>query len=432
MYAVIDTETTGLNVARDRIIEIAIIGLNADGRKQWEWCSLINPGRDTGGGLAKRVHQIYERDVASAPTFEDYAGYIADVLAGRALIAHNAKFDFGMLAAEFGRLGVSVPPAPQICTADLARDCGFRPWRLTACCTALGIEIEGMHHALADARATWCLAHKLFDFSHDRLRMDVVDQLNRGDCWPTLPIANSKPVMRPILPARESDGESEGNVAISHKANKHYQSEGATPTIEAISIDRNTPEMKYLAAVEWVLEDREISPEQKHALEALREELALTERQVREVHMKFLRGLSGSMWDDGNISKHERFDIETVGKALLLSEEDVNYALQSPLGLELTNDDYLLSPGERVVFTGEMSIKRSEWIERAKNAGLSVTGSVSGKTNYLVVPFGETGSSKSKKARKLGVRVVTEQRFLRMIKRLERSESVSDKKGKLI
>ena len=72
-----------------------------------------------------------------------------------------------------------------------------------------------------------------------------------------------------------------------------------------------------------------------------------------------------------------------------------------------------------MVFTGEMSIPRSQWGDRAKKAGLRVIGAVSGKTDYLVVPFGETGSSKSLKARSLGVCVVSEQRFLRMIKRLE-------------
>jgi DNA polymerase III subunit epsilon len=69
MYAVVDTETTGLSPTSDRIIELAIIGLDECGEPQWEWCSLINPERDTGPGLAVRVHQIYPRDVAGVPRF---------------------------------------------------------------------------------------------------------------------------------------------------------------------------------------------------------------------------------------------------------------------------------------------------------------------------------------------------------------------------
>jgi DNA polymerase-3 subunit epsilon len=63
MYAIIDTETTGLSLKNDRIIELAVIGLDANVNKEWEWCSLINPERDTGQGMAVRIHQIYSRDV---------------------------------------------------------------------------------------------------------------------------------------------------------------------------------------------------------------------------------------------------------------------------------------------------------------------------------------------------------------------------------
>ena len=419
MYAVIDTETTGLNFASDRIIELAVIGLDSDGNKEWEWCSLINPERDTGGGLAIRIHQIYPRDVVNAPTFAEFAGYIGNILHGRALIAHNARFDLGMLGAEFGRVGVRVPPVTQICTADLARDCGFRPWRLEDCCAALGIEPDGVHHALADARATWCLAQKLFDFSHDGVRCEVLERLHRGEPWPTLPVVRREPVTRPILPCRKPSARSMSSASRARNSPQSSDAESAAPVIETVSIDRETPESRYLAAVEWVLEDRVISPQQQQALEALRAQLQLTDEQAREVHMTFIRGLAGSMWADGEISRHEQFDLEVVGNALELSEEDVKYALQNPIGLDLINEDYRLQPGAKVVFTGEMSIPRSDWTRRAKAAGLRVTGSVSAQTDYLVVPFGDTGSSKSIKARELGVRVISEQRFLRMIKQLE-------------
>lgn len=419
MYAVIDTETTGLSFTSDRIIELAIIGLDADGNKEWEWCSLINPERDTGGGLVVRVHQIYPRDVADVPTFTEYAGHIADILAGRAVIAHNAKFDLGMLVAEFARLGVSLPPIAKICTAELARDCGFRPWRLENCCAELGIEPEGTHHALADARATWQLAQNLLDFSHEKIRSDVQVHLKTLDPWPTVPIVTRNPIMRPILPSRKPTSRLTGDFGGTGKGGQVTRVNHAVPEIETFSIDGEQPESKYLAAVEWALEDREIPAEQRRALNELQAELRLSDDQAHEVHMTFMRGLSGSMWKDGEISKHERFDLDVAGKALQMDEVDIKYALEHPIELDLINDYYDLRTESKVVFTGEMSISRSEWTARAKTAGLRVTGAVSGKTDYLVVPFGETGSSKSRKARALGVRVVSEQRFLRMITRLE-------------
>lgn len=423
MYAIIDTETTGLSLNNDRIIELAVIGLDTDGNKEWEWCSLINPERDTGHGMAVRIHQIYSRDVADAPTFSEFSGHIADILRGRAIIAHNARFDLSMLGAEFSRLGVTIPSLTHLCTADMARDCGFRPWRLENCCTVLGIELEGVHHALADARATWRLAQKLFDFSHEDLREQILSQLRAEKPWPKLPIIRKQPVTRPILPCRQSNEYDDGSKDSSRETKKVLGGKGNVPVVATYSLDPERPEAKYLAAVEWVLEDRHISPEQKKTLSDLQTELKLTDNQVREVHVDFIRGLAGSMWSDGVISKHEKCDLEICGKALQLTDEDVAYALQNPSALELTNENYRLNPGARVVFTGEMSIARSDWIERAKAAGLRVAGSVSGKTEFLIVPFGETGSTKTRKARELGVRVISEQRFIRMISRLESSTS---------
>lgn len=421
MYAIIDTETTGLSLRNDRIIELAVIGLDADGDKEWEWCSLINPERDTGHGMAVRIHQIYPRDVADAPTFSEFSGHIADILRGRAVIAHNARFDLTMLGAEFSRLGVTIPSLTHICTADMARDCGFRPWRLENCCTVLGIELEGAHHALADARATWRLAQKLFDFSHEDLRERILGRLRTGKPWPKLPVIRKQPVTRPILPCRQSNEYADRSKDNSRKSKEVLAGKDNVPVIETFSLDRDRPEARYLAAIEWMLEDRIISSEERQILADLQTELKLTDDQVREVHVDFIRGLAGSMWSDGVISKHEKCDLEICVKALQLADEDIAYALQNPAGLELINEDYRLNPGARVVFTGEMSIPRSDWIARAKAAGLRVAGSVSGKTEFLIVPFGETGSTKTRKARELGVRVISEQRFIRMIRRLELS-----------
>lgn len=421
MYAVVDTETTGLSPKSDRIIELAVIGLDENGELEWEWCSLINPERDTGHGLAVRVHQIYPRDVQGAPNFADFAGHVLNLLSGRAVIAHNAAFDLGMLAAEFERLQSPLPPLPQICTMTLARQAGFRKSGLGPCCQALGIRMEGTHHALADARATVALARELVGFPARSVQREVEACLQTMGTWPAVPVEQCNPIQRPIMPARNTLSDAGARTqADPTLGNEPPLGDREAPVVEAWSMVRETPESRYLAAVEWVLEDREISAEQQQALAELRTELGLSEVQVSEVHRTFLRGLAGSMWRSGSISAHEQYDLELVGAALQLSSEEVAEARANPIGLDLTNEDYLLKPEARVVFTGEMSIARSEWKRRATAAGLRVVGSISGKTDFLVVPFGETGSGKSVKARKAGVRVVSEQRFRRMIERLER------------
>src|SRR5690606_19832065 len=134
-----------------------------------------------------------------------------------------------------------------------------------------------------------------------------------ADCvWPEIPVQPVDPVSRPIVPTRRETPRKPSAKAPT----------SVVPPIEACSIDPGTPEARYLAAVEWVLEDREISVEQKKALDSLQRELALNGEQVRDIHMKFFRGLVGSMWSDGEISAHEEFDLRVVAEALSFSKAD--------------------------------------------------------------------------------------------------------------
>ena len=192
MYCVFDVETTGTG-NNDRIIELALIGLDQSGEKQWEWCSLINPERDTGPGFVVNIHQIYPRDVEDAPTFSDFSGYIAELLNRRILIAHNASFDLRMLSLEFSRLGVCMPNIEHICTLNMARSMGIKPAKLENCCDVLGVEMEGMHHALADARATHLVAKEMGIFSDQ-----YFDEINHVNIWPSLDIIEKDPKTRPV------------------------------------------------------------------------------------------------------------------------------------------------------------------------------------------------------------------------------------------
>ena len=91
MYAVIDVETTGLRASwHDRIIEIAVVHPDADGRVQNEWCSLVNPDRDLG---PQHIHGISAAEAERAPAFARLAGTVADLLRGRTLVAHNGLLD---------------------------------------------------------------------------------------------------------------------------------------------------------------------------------------------------------------------------------------------------------------------------------------------------------------------------------------------------
>jgi DNA polymerase-3 subunit epsilon len=153
-YAVVDVETTGLDPALDRVVEIAVVRCDAAGRPVAEWSSLIDPGRDPG---PTAVHGITGADLADAPSFAAIADRLAAELDGAVVSAHNLAFDASFLAAEWARADIDRPAAPGLCTLALAR--ALHPGRaegysLAACSAAAGIPQPEAHRALADARVT--------------------------------------------------------------------------------------------------------------------------------------------------------------------------------------------------------------------------------------------------------------------------------------
>ena len=105
-FAVIDVETTGFS-KNDRVIEIGVVQLDSAATVERTWETLVQPNRDIPNSF---VHKLTATDVVNAPHFEDIAGELAELLDGRTIIAHNAKFDIRFLQHEFERIGVDLPP----------------------------------------------------------------------------------------------------------------------------------------------------------------------------------------------------------------------------------------------------------------------------------------------------------------------------------
>ncbi|MFF5213502.1 exonuclease domain-containing protein [Streptosporangium sp. NPDC000396] len=148
-YVVVDVETTGFSPAKgDRICEIALVSLDAEGATVDEWHSLINPRRSTG---AVHVHGITDEMVADAPVIEEVLDAIWQRVAGRVLVAHNISFDLRFLKVLPGSQWLS----ETLCTQRLAPDfISDGKWTLAACCERVGISLSNAHSALVDARAT--------------------------------------------------------------------------------------------------------------------------------------------------------------------------------------------------------------------------------------------------------------------------------------
>lgn len=103
--AVLDIETTGTNVVKDRIIELYILKINPDNSSE-EYYKLINPGIKI-PREASDVHGIKDKDVADKPDFKSIAHNLEEFLTNCDLAGYNSnKFDIPMLMEEFLRCGV--------------------------------------------------------------------------------------------------------------------------------------------------------------------------------------------------------------------------------------------------------------------------------------------------------------------------------------
>lgn len=103
--AFFDLETTGLNIASDRIVEISIIKLMPNGDKEIK-TKLINPtipiSKESEG-----IHGITDNKVKDKATFKEVASELNDFIKGCDLAGYNSnRFDIPLIAEEFLRAGI--------------------------------------------------------------------------------------------------------------------------------------------------------------------------------------------------------------------------------------------------------------------------------------------------------------------------------------
>jgi len=170
-FAVFDVETTGLSPAYGhRVCEVGCLRVR-DGVELDHFESLVDPRRSISPG-AFRVNRITPQMLHDAPTFAGVAAPLLGTMAGAVLVAHNAPFDLGFLAAELEIARLPLPENPVIDTLALARCVySFASNSLSAVVAALGVGSDPTHRALSDVRATsGVLARMLEDLAR---RWDV-------------------------------------------------------------------------------------------------------------------------------------------------------------------------------------------------------------------------------------------------------------------
>ena len=160
MFAVIDLETTGGNINSERIIEIGIV-LHDGKHKIGEYTTLINPEKEISGFISTFTG-ITNAMVKHAPKFVDVADTILELLEGKVIVAHNARFDYNFIKSEFRRINIPFIKK-HICTVQLSKKIfpKIKSYSLGNICKDLGIDIDNRHRAFGDAAATALLLEQL-------------------------------------------------------------------------------------------------------------------------------------------------------------------------------------------------------------------------------------------------------------------------------
>ena len=150
---VIDTETTGLDPARARIVEIAamrLIGGRIDSSKTFR--RLVHPGEPIPPS-ATEIHHIDDAAVARAPRFPEVWAELSGYSAGAVMIGHTLGFDLAMFKRECERAGLPFNRPRTLDTRLLAEvaEPNLAEYTLESLAAWLGIEIKDRHSALGDA-----------------------------------------------------------------------------------------------------------------------------------------------------------------------------------------------------------------------------------------------------------------------------------------
>ncbi|MFN4254454.1 MAG: exonuclease domain-containing protein [Saprospiraceae bacterium] len=150
-----DLETTGLNVIRDRIVQIGLVKLRKNGQPPEELSMLINPGIPI-SEESMSIHGITPKDLANKPTFQKVAQKIWDFIGDADLAGYNSnRFDVPMLMEEFARVGMEFDISRRR-LIDVQRIFYKMEPRTLKAAYRLYCEKEltDAHDALADVRAT--------------------------------------------------------------------------------------------------------------------------------------------------------------------------------------------------------------------------------------------------------------------------------------
>jgi len=406
LICVFDVETTNrIPRPTERIVEFGAVLIDLDGNQVDTFETLINPCRDVG---PTDIHGISASDVIHAPTFGEIAGDLREFIGrGKAVAAHNLRFDQWFLTAEFKRAGFEFPAYHGLCTLE------YFGGRLEKACEMYDIDgHHDWHCALSDALATSKLVALMIDDQKDDL-VRTFGTVNYQ--WGQFP---------------EPTG-----IRYTRKTSTDYRS--ALPSylnrlLNNISHDfeaERADVVAYLSIIENVLEDRVIDKSEEDLLVATATSLNLSRKQIKVAHRSFLDSLVAAALADGVVTDCEKKDLRKVAHLLGIPSDELDSLLKKAFDriqfAELRRNSAKAEQnisGKTVCITGTLlSTLDGQKIDKktacllAQRAGMVPMTSVTKKLDVLVTADANTQSGKMTKARKYNVNVWDESVFWRKI-----------------
>lgn len=302
--------------------------------------------------------------------------------------------------------------------------------KLVDCCEAIGVE-PGRHDALSDATAT----SALMSFYLDKARREGVrselllyPDTAAGLLWP------SQPTVKPQL---LMEAERHKRIEIRNASPRRTLS--LVNSLEKINLDGLLWDdaqqgcLEYLELMRTALVDSVVSDEESQQLADLAEAFGLDAITSNRLKERLLLMLAAQAWSDGFISRDEQTEMKQLVTGLGLSEKSSTKLLKAaeterhsvlsqdlpPLPIDWTLGEPL-RVGMRIAFTGCDWEQRERLEADAVASGCRLTGSVSGKTDFLITDGSYVGN-KREAAEQQSVRIIHPDDFERMLEFIQPS-----------
>jgi DNA polymerase-3 subunit epsilon len=169
---VFDLETTGVQITKDRIVQIAIIKIHPDG-SELEYNQIVNPEMEIPQEICE-IHGITNEMAKKAPTLKELAPEIMTFIGDADLAGFNSnKFDIPVLVEELIRVGIDADFSNKafVDVQNIFHKMEQRTLS-AACMFYTGKPMENAHDALFDTRVTWEVLKAQIE-RYDNLEGDV-------------------------------------------------------------------------------------------------------------------------------------------------------------------------------------------------------------------------------------------------------------------